>query len=205
MASSETDIGNLVLQRLGARAITSFNDGSVGGDALLVAYPARRDSLLEGHAWKFAEKFVQLAADATPPLFGYTNSFRRPADWLRDLPPDHPNYSIPADYRMVGDFIFTDESAPLDYVYVARIENVAKFPPSFVEALVADLAHMLCEKISQSGTKKDRLKQDAEDALVEARRIDGVSKPSQEDPLDTWEAVRYGGGGGGGVGGPPWW
>jgi hypothetical protein len=184
--ASVVGICNRALQKLGAARITSITEDSRNARSCNNAYAAVRDAELRAHTWTFAIKRAQLAADATAPLFDYTNQFSFPSDCLRVLSPADANL----DWTIEGRKILTDGAAPLDVRYVYRVTDPNLFDAVFIEALAARLADELCEEITQSNSKQASARQSYEDAIARARKTNAFESLSAEPPEDSWIAAR---------------
>ena len=186
--ASQVGICNRALQKLGASPITSLDDGTTVANALSAAYDPVRLALLRSYTWSFAIKRAELAASASAPAFGYNNAFPLPADWVKMAPPDTPSQAL--DFVIEGKSISSNDSAPLQIRYVSDVTDVNQMDVLFREALACDLAHELCELVTQSNTKKADLKNDKRDTILEARRTNAIEKPTKPAALDSWVTVR---------------
>lgn len=188
--ASETDIANLALQRLGVKRITDLTEDSVPAREMNFAYPFTRDAELRDNVWGFAVKRFRLAADSTAPEWGRANSFTLPADFLA-LAPKYPEDLDPArDWLIENGKILTDDSAPLDGRYVARITDAGLFDPLFVQALASRLAFDLCEKITQSTVRLEALAQRYQSDIRRARHRNAIEKPTPLIQNPSWIQVR---------------
>jgi len=138
--------------------------------------------LTRRHRWNFAIKRVALPAEVATPVWGPTRSFPKPVDCLRVLEVN----GFP-EFRIEGDAIVTDQAAPLELRYVARIEDPNLFDVTFAAALAAHLALEICEDVTQSNSKFERMKAWAAETLREAKRLDAIEEPpetlpDEEDP-----------------------
>lgn len=188
--ASEVDICNRALQKLGAERIQSLAQDHRNARACAAAYESVRDAELRAHPWSFSVKRAQLAADSDAPSFGRANAFQLPADCLRLLSPYPEDNLNSLDWQIEGRAIYTDDDAPLEIRYVAQITDPNVMDVLFREALAAKLALELCEELTQSNTKKQLLKQDYKEAILEARRTNAIERVSAEPPEDTWITVR---------------
>lgn len=177
---------NRALQRLGAARITSLSDDSKNARACNAAYEPVRDALLRKYRWSFAITRVQLAADATAPAFGPSNSFSLPSDCLRFLPPNDSGI----DWIQEGRAILTDDSAPLDVRYIKQVTDPNEMHADFREVLALQMAAAMCEEITQSNTKMDSIKDDIRTAMREAKQANAYEQAPDDPPEDTWLAVR---------------
>lgn len=183
--SSEVDICNLALQRLGAKAISGLNEDSTAGRECNRVYEHARDSELRAYQWNFARARASLPADATSPIFGFANSFPLPVDYLRLLPDSEVR-----DWQIEGRNILTDDSAPLQIIYLKRVTDPNDFDELFLDLLVSRIAVDIVEKVTQSNTKAQLVRETYREAKKSARRIDSFESVAQEAPTDTWVTAR---------------
>ena len=184
-------ICNLALQRLGARAISQLTEDTTSGRACNRVYTQARDSELRAHPWSFARERVQVAADSTDPIFGAAKKYAIPADCLRILPTNGTNASaVQDDWQIEGRFILTDDSSPINLIYLKKITDENTFDALFTELLVARIAMDVAEKVTQSNKKKEDAVLHYSATKKEARRINAFERPPQDLPQDTWLEAR---------------
>lgn len=185
--ASEVDICNLALIKLGADRIVSLDDaGSPNAAWCKAVYALQRDAELRKHPWSFAVRRAELATVVAGPLFGPVNAFELPADYVRLLP-----HNAARDWQIEGRQITTDDGAPLEIRYVARITDTSLFDALFVEALACRIAVVLCEPITQSNSKVEAKKSEYRDAIWDARRANAFERVSDELPEDDWILARF--------------
>ena len=184
-------ICNLALQRLGAKAISSLTEDTTAGRACNRVYTHARDSELRSHTWNFARERVQVAADSTDPIFGYAKKYAIPSDCLRILPTNGTQGTpVQDDWQIEERFILTDDTAPIDLVYIKRITDENTFDVLFIELLVARIAMDIAETVTQSNTKKDNARLHYKEVQKEARRVNAFERPPQDLPTDAWVNAR---------------
>lgn len=187
---AEVDIANRALQMLGARSITSLTENSVNARACKACYSVLRDAELEAHPWRFAIKRFALAADGTVPDWGKANSYTLPADYLRLLH-TYPEFQTnDLDWEIEGLQIFTNDKAPLEGRYVARIIDTTLMPALFKETLSARMAEEMAEELTQSNAKIANAQAVREKKLAEARRTNAIISNPQTPPDDEWLTKR---------------
>jgi hypothetical protein len=193
MVSSEVEISNLALARLGARSITSLTEDSTSARECNRVYAHARDSELRSHPWSFARAREQIAASSTAPVFGYARQFPLPDGCLRILTANGVDFSeLPQDdIQIEGGNILTNLSAPLNLIYVQQVTDVSLFDSLFVELLVCRMAVDMCEKLTQSNTKEEKATSRYADARRQARRVNGFERGPQYAPIGSWENARY--------------
>lgn len=188
--ASTVDICNRALQKLGAERIISLTQNSTSARACNLAYESVRDAELRAHAWNFAIKRVQLAADAAAPSYGYDYAYTLPSDCLRLLPNDHNEGVYPRDWKVEGRKILTNESAPLKIRYIRRITDTTQYDATFVEALASRMAIEMCEELTQSNSKRQLAQDEYRAAIREARKMNAFENPPVEQQTDDWLTAR---------------
>jgi hypothetical protein len=189
---SKTDIFNFALTLLGAHTIQSPTENSRNAKALLGVYDmTRRAELRKKPHWNFAIKSVQLPASATPPLFGKTNAFQLPSDFLAIAPRlQNDNDFLYQEYVIEGSKIHSDLAAPYELRYVADVTQEGLFDPLFAMALGARLAATVAEVIAQSNQKTSIAESRYTGAIADARKSNSLDIPTPTFPTNYWERVR---------------
>lgn len=181
VASSIVSICNQSLLLIGCNPITSLADGNKAANACNLVFERTRDTLLRMHLWNFASTRAILASeDATPP-FGYAYSYPLPADYIRLISIEDNH--LP--YKVEDGKILTDSDS-LKILYVYRVEDVTKYDPLFVEALILMLAMNLSYILIGSNQRIASLKEELKEKLFLAKQVDG-----QEDSPDNLDANTF--------------
>lgn len=184
-------ICNLALQRLGAKAISSLTEDTTAGRACNRVYEQARDSELRAHPWSFARTRVQVAASSTDPVFGYAKQYQLPSDCLRILPTNGTNGTATQDDWQIEDRkILTDDTSPINLIYIKKVTDPNEFDALFSELLAARIAMDVAEKVTQSNTKKKEATDHYKAVQAEARKINAFERPPIEPPTDTWITAR---------------
>lgn len=189
MATSNVAIANAALQKLGDARIESLDQNSSNARSVSAAFTRTRDKLLRQYNWAFAIKRASVAADANETLYGGLNRYSLPNDFIRLIL--DPEDSTAVDWRIEGQYIVTKDAAPLEFRYIARIEDPNYFDSTFIDAFAADLAYEICAEITGSSGAQDRAAVDKRDAIAEAKRCGAIEKPAQGFPEDGWLSARY--------------
>lgn len=188
--ATETDIVNQGLLLLGASQIGSLSESSPNAIAANLIYADTRDALIRTYMWKFAIRRVQLNASGTPPIFGRSNAYDLPSDYLALLPPYPEDNLEQLDWIVENGQIVTDCSEPLDVRYIAQVTDTTKFDPLFRKALSAALALELAEQITQSNTKIANISTIFSNVVRDARQQNAFEQVNHLPPLDEWITVR---------------
>lgn len=186
MAQSVVDCCNSALQRVGAASITSLTDNSPEARACTVAYDSNRRDELRKHRWNFALKRVVLTPDATAPAFDFKYAFTLPTDCLRVLRPATSDL----DWQIEGRKILTNDGTILNLKYVADVEDCSQWDASFYNVVAGALALDICEKLTQSNTKKDYCAKAYADDVKMARRVDAFESGPEDAADDDWWNAR---------------
>lgn len=180
--ASKSEIANRMLSKIGdARVSNVETDSSERAQIINSGFELWRDELLCSYPWNFAIKRTQLAKDGTAPAWGYNNRYQLPSDYLHIL-----EIKGDPDYRIEDGYILTDEGAPLKIKYVRRITSTGEFHPLFSEALASHGAIEICEKLTQSNTKKEILIAQHREIIGRAYAIDAIENPPQRRTDDEW-------------------
>ena len=185
MATSDVSIANRALGKLGQTTITSLTQDSTAARAVNAAYESVRRAEIRKHPWNFAKKRARLAASADTPLFDFAYQFPFPSDCLRVL------NKADVDWKIEGQAILSDDSGPLDIIYLRDVTDPNVFDEAFIEAFACKLAMELAEKLTSSSEKRDRAQKEYQYALQEARRTNAIERMSEDRIEDDWERARY--------------
>lgn len=199
MASS-VEIANLALTHLGETRIASLEDNVKAAREMNAVFDLRRNRLLRAYNWNFAMKRALLSALSDAPAWGYTYAYQLPTDCMRMVQindvwviPGFGDFIGGVDdqpFRIEGNQIVTDYTAPLKVRYLRKVTVSGDFDAAFVAAFAIDLAWVTCESIKQSTTMKESLKDDLRTAIREAVRANAIELPPQTIPDDSWIASR---------------
>ena len=185
---SIVDIVNRALDKLGQNPVVNLvTDGTTSANLANRTWPIVRDQMLREHPWNFAIKRTNLAPLSDAPDWGYNYQHELPSDFLRlveirDVDTD--------EYQLEGGKILTDESI-LYIRYVAIIEDPNEYDSAFIDALASRLAFEMCERLTQSNTKKELFWEEHLGMLSKAKSIGAIENPSSVFEEDEWIEVRY--------------
>ncbi len=210
--TTQTSIANRALQILGYQQISSLSENSRGAKAMIRAYDPVRLSELRKNYWNFAIKRASLPADAVGPVFGKTNYFTLPPDFLCLAPPDEV-FGISGggmvagnqvmsgspiitgaprvDWMIEGFKIATNQVAPLNLRYVSSDVPESLYDPCFAEALSAALAVETCEELTQSNTKLQNISNMYDQAIEMGKKRNAFEGRPVQPPTDTWIIARF--------------
>lgn len=205
MAAGDTAVSicSDALILLGAKAITSFNDGTDESSVCDRLYSDIRDSTLSMYPWSFATKKVALSRLVTAPGSVWKYAFQLPGDRLANPAAVYQaaNVGSPVrkDWEVQGDQLLTNlETVFIDYKY-----SVAEFamPQYFVQLLKYMMAWHLAMPITEQTEKAGYWQGVAVGGANEngrggffrsATQIDGQGNPSRAFSDFTLVDARFG-------------
>lgn len=190
--ASQVEIANAALQKLGSAAITSFDDVIKQARESSRCYDRLRLKLLRDHNWRFAIKRAQLPALSDEPLFGYSNQYQLPSDFVKLAPVDALSNRLTRDWQVEGRRILTNDDAPLNIRYIYDVQDPNEMDAIFRDLLAVDMAFEMCEPLTQSNQKKQALREDRKDLMNQAKRANAWETTPVGSPPGSWVTARYG-------------
>lgn len=157
MAAGDTGISicSDALIMLGAKAISSFNDGTDESNVCDRLYPDIRDSALSMYPWSFATKKIQLAQLITAPGSVWKYAYQLPGDKLANPAAVYETAAIGSptrkDWEIQGDQLLTNMSSVfIDYKATVPESQMPKY---FVQLLKYLVAWHIAEPITEQNSK----------------------------------------------------
>lgn len=150
MALTEAKVVNIALARIGQREfIDELDENTPSARVANELFGDARDVVFESFPWPFATKRSDLALITDGERDGWEYAYALPADCISPrsiysgkrspAADERIPYALEHDATTSAQILLTDmEDAQL--IYTARIETVALWPPSFVDALAWKLA-----------------------------------------------------------------
>jgi len=175
--STDVEIVNLALRRLGCETITALSDTSKQAKLMTILYDTVRRTLLESYRWPFSLTRVEIAADATAPAFEFSARFALPALYLKAY--EEFNEAL---WFREGEWLLSDATSLL-LKYVQDITDVTKFSPSFIKVFYLELAHEASHSLTQDKELKGRIKAELAEAKADARFV--ASSESSPEVFDV--------------------
>jgi hypothetical protein len=195
VAPSSTRVGNAALAHLGeGYQITALNDGSRLGILLTQVWDDALTEVLADHPWNpaLARLDLAVAAGVEPAGSEYTQAFLKPNDCVRWLPwsEGHPDYF---DGEEEGDYILSNDAAPIAFRYIKLLEDMNKWTPGMRACLSAKLAEKIAKAVTGQTTMIDRMAELYADTLSKAKRQDGGAtgnRRRQAEYRSNWNGSR---------------
>lgn len=183
---------------LGAKPISSFNDGTDESNTADRLYPNVRDMALSMYPWSFAYKKLKLARLLTTPTNEWEYEYQMPGDRLGNPRAAFSSESVGArpfkNWEILGDKLLTNEKkVVIDYPY--QTPEFA-MPQYFVQLLKYMMAWHLAYPITEQEAKTQYWQAVAIGAgrdgyFRQAASIDGQGQPPQVIEDFTLVEARY--------------
>lgn len=192
LGDSVVSMCNIALIALGENPIVSVFPPDNTKRAIVCAqrYDDSRRYVLRSHPWNSAKKQAQLAALQTAPLFGYSNAFALPADFVRMSDEGLPENGR-SRWRIYGNALYSNESAPLDFPYIYDLQDPTLMDPGLVHAVAYQLAAEVGMVITLSSAKVQNALKILESKQSTARLVGSQDQSPEEWDADIWLRSRF--------------
>lgn len=157
MAAGDTSLTvcSDALLLLGARPITSFNDGTDSANICDRIYPHVKKSTLQAYPWSFTFKKVQLARTTNTPVNQYKYEYVLPSDRLGAIRRAYTSLSVGVgtfnDWVIQGDKLLTnEEKVVIDYQF---LPDESAMPAYFIQLLNYMMAWHIADALTDQLTK----------------------------------------------------
>ena len=204
MAAGDTGVSicSDALILLGAKPISSFNDGTDEANAADRLYPDVRDSSLMMYPWSFAYKKLKLSRLVTEPVSEWEYEYQLPGDRLgnpRAVFKNNTSRERPIkEWEILGDKVMTNE----EEIYIDYPYQTPEFamPQYFVQLLKYQMAWHLAYPITEQSEKTQYWQQVALGTPGEngrggyfrqAMSMDSQGQPSQVIEDYALSAIRF--------------
>ena len=187
--TSVTGICNIALAAVGEGSIIDIDDAEEKARRCKLLFDDVRDAVTRAHPWNAATELASVAADGTPPAFGFANAFTLPTDpfclrvWRMQ--------NVDTIFKVRGRKIHSDAKGPLNFEYIKQVTDPAELDALMVQAIALRLAHSLTYRITNSRTLRADIWNDYKDILAEARSIDGQEGTPEEFEVDDFLSARF--------------
>lgn len=201
LPTSDIDICNLALDRLGQASAASINPPETTQEIICARhYDKTRRKLLRAYIFNFSKKYDTLTKDPLKvPAFGFANAFSLPNDFLRLLALGDSTVEKDIQRRFYDfseGFIFTDASIgdELQITYIKDAILVGQFDALFVDSFVLMLAADMAYKFSLKPSLVKAIRDELGESLVAAAAVAGQEKPPRRIERSKLRRVRRRGG-----------
>ena len=184
--SSEVQICNLALTKIGEEQILSLTENNKRGRICNLHYEPTRDAVLRSHIWNFAVKREELALSVDTPSFDFTYQFALPNDYLRAL---NTNLDASYDWKIENGFVLC-KSDSVKLRYIAKITDTNLFDSMFIEALSSRLAAEFAISLTDSLSLQAQMFSLYNGKIAEARSMDSMEGTSDSIQDEGWLDAR---------------
>lgn len=192
-------IYNAALVEIGDYRLASLTESGERRRVLDETYDEVVEDCLAESSWNFATETVQADADTgIDPAFGYEHVFAKPSDWIRTHALSADEYFNQPLNEYYDDVNYW--SADVTPIYIRYVSNdtgmgleLSRWPRSFTRYVELELAQRICERLTQSSSKRDKIEERRDKALRNAKNNDAMNEPTKFAPTGAWTRAREGG------------
>jgi hypothetical protein len=193
--TSAEQIVNMALTKLGHDEITTIGEANKAGRLSERWYVPVRDALLRSHPWNFAVKRASLASSATDtPEFEYEYSYPLPSDFLKMIRTYAESEGFEDDYRIEhgtdGTVLRSHDDSDVEIEYIARVTDVSRYDPIFVQVLALNLAAGMCMALADNANLLVAIKEELKEITPAARTTDAQEGTPRQLMADPWVSAR---------------
>lgn len=191
--SSDVEIVNAALQKLGLESINDFDTDDAKARLAKATYAQIRDDLLRQHRWNFAIKRASLAATTLPTgVWDYTYAMSLPSDCLRILElEDEGVEKDETNWEVEGAYILTNLTPPCKVKYIYRNVDVQSYDPNFIDVLIERLMSEWVEPLVKATNLAEWKAKVYTDKLRLGRSMDGKEATPKELESSTYINSRW--------------
>ena len=186
--TDKVSIVNQAIGLLNGNRIVASTDGTTEANLASDSYEELRDAVLEEADWSFAIIRLQIAKDATAPLFDWTGRYLIPDETLRVLSVNG-NKTGRAWVRE-GQYILTNFGV-CEARVLSKVTNPNYFSKMFLQALVYRIAWTWAIPLTKSTKIREQYKADYIDLITEATTVDGMQGTPEKTGQGRLVEARY--------------
>lgn len=184
---NDVQICSSALLMVGADEIESFTEQSREAKLCSAIYQTIKDDILASHNWRFSVRQIKLSKSNKKPLFGFSNAFTLPSDFLRLVGKDNPAEK----HQIFGDLLHCNlEEVMINYQYAPDSND---YPSYFIRLLEMELAKILSVSLLEDENKAIIFSDLVKTQMLKAKNIDSqnYSNKAIGDSKFNLFAVRY--------------
>ena len=194
-------IVNEALLLVGADPIETFGDDTTEQKIATRFYERNKKSVLRSYEWNCAKRradltpYVDSLGEPIPPVNGYSHQFNLPKGCIRVLDVFVGDFRPEADYNgeraysIEGKKLLINE-ASVSISYTMNIPE-AELDAHVEEVIILSLAADMCYPLKESNSTTQRLKNEFNEVMFEARTTDSLENPATILRVDGLSRVRY--------------
>lgn len=184
MIQNDIQIVNRALSLIGVPAISELNAENKTSYTCKSMLPVTKAAVFRAYAWNCLTRRAILPKSSESPKFEFANKFVLPADCIRVLSIESPNF-----YQIEGNFLLSDEGI-MNIIYTSDGNVLNDYDPLLIDALSARLASDLCQPLLNTITVTVDLWKIYQLKLKEARWRDMQENKFKYGNANRWIGAR---------------
>jgi hypothetical protein len=182
--------------KIGTQDVTSIeNPKTVTESRLSFLYDKTKRSVIRAAVWNFAQEIATIPSISETVPEGFSKVYAFPNDFIRFIGiMVNGMWSVlrTEDYMIAGGKIYVKNysSDSLTIKYIREVNDVRKFDDLFIETLVLKLAYELCFIETQKSALTNRLLQEYDMKIAEAKAISGQEQRPRKISVSRWGRIR---------------
>jgi hypothetical protein len=207
VVTSDTELANLALTRLGHGQIATLDDGIKSAELCKLHLPIVRAVVLKLHPWNCAVKRAALSREIATPNHEFQYQFLLPVDCLKVIrtgweadgypstavygfPGVVGGYQTPIPYRIERGKLLCNETS-VNIEYIALVTDVSLYDDLLVDIMAQRLAAEIAYPLTESKTTAEYALGVYKDKIAEARIIDAQEgSPRDVTDYSPWFSAR---------------
>ncbi len=189
--SSEVEICNIGLSKVGNYQIVSLDDTAKAGVLCKLLYPTARDELLQRFPWTFANRVKALAKSSVTPI-RYTAQFILPTDYINNI-----NAGATTDYKIayseIDGTVIMSNTDTLTIEYTGRVVDPDLYDPLFKDALACLIAYKVAYSLTGRRNIEETKGKEYEIAYARATINEAYEDGTSDTEDDPWVTVMHDG------------
>ena len=194
--ASTVDIWNAALIELGQKSVIDEAENTASAVLVRARYPQVLDALLTKNAWTWATRRVKIPRLVDVPVNGWRYYYKLPSqDYLTLLgvwDDDKFRRHGEIDYQIEEEDRLAADAEEVWIKYIADVDDPNQMHPLFREAVSAELASRIANRINELSGRRQDMMEWARKTLADARSADSQANASDMIPDDTWIWSRQG-------------
>ena len=187
--ASTVDICNGAMQLLGERLIVSLTENSKAARECNASWDRIRRATIRLQPWNSTTTRKTIPKLTTVPAYDWDVEYQLPSDCLAVFEIDGADSSD--EWRIEGRKLLCDLGAPLGIMYGRDESDSQIVDPLLVEVLSMTMAVELCETLTQSNSKEEKIQRKLDKTLAAAARVDGREQTPGKFEEDQWLLARW--------------
>ena len=174
MAVSKTSICNNALTHLGERQIASVDDDNQRARVCKLRFDDVLKLVLGAHPWTCATKRAELGKFDAVPVWGFSNMFELPADFLRILQIEDQTRAYRLEVDATNGLVLVTDSATANIRYIHDVSDFSVLTHEVANLVGLRLASEVAEPLTSKTALKEAIEKRFLVELAVARSLDSM-------------------------------